>query len=94
MPLSDFARARDSDPWTSHAAADQVAKRQHFDRILETLMKHGALGKDGIARHSGLDPNQISRRLPEMEKLFLVRPTGKIVKSKANRDEREWDIYG
>jgi predicted transcriptional regulator len=93
MLHSEFPRARSSDPWTSHAAADQVASNQHFEKILETLRQHGALGKDGIARVSGLRPDQVWRRLSEMEKMGLIFQTGRTVKSDAGRQEREWNIY-
>lgn len=87
-----FARARNDDPWTSHAAADKVANDQHFEKILNTLRKHGPLGKDGIARMAGLRPDQVWRRLSEMEHACLIRQTGKTVRSDAGRQEREWNI--
>jgi predicted ArsR family transcriptional regulator len=54
------------------------------------LKAHGALGKDGIATHSGLEPNQVARRLNELEKMSLIELTGKTVKSSSGRNEREW----
>ena len=89
---SEFPRARALDPWTSHAAAEKVANDQHFERILNTLRKCGPLGKDGIAKESGLRPDQVWRRLSEMEKIELIRQTGKTVRSNAGRQEREWCI--
>lgn len=91
--FSDFPRARVTDPWTSHAAAEKVAGAQHFEQIIATLRQHGALGKDGIARLSGLRPDQVWRRLSEMEKLGLISQTGRTVKSDAGRQEREWNIH-
>jgi predicted transcriptional regulator len=90
--ISHFDRARVTDPWTSHAAAEKVANDQHFERILNTLRKHGPLGKDGIAKESGLRPDQVWRRLSEMEKIELIRQTGQTVRSDAGRQEREWCI--
>ena len=55
-------------------------------------MLNGPQGKDGIADRSTLDPNQVARRLKEMMQLGLVRLTGKTVKSKSNREEREWEL--
>ena len=89
-----FARARNNDPTTSMEAAASIPKEMHYDIILRTLYSYGALGKDGIARHSGLRPDQVWRRLSELNKLNLIRPTGKLVKSDAGRNEQEWDIYG
>jgi hypothetical protein len=48
------------------------------------------MGKDGIARHSGLTGAQVDRRLHEMAKVNLVELTGKKVLSDAGRPEREW----
>jgi predicted ArsR family transcriptional regulator len=56
------------------------------------LLEHGPLGKDGIARLTGLNPNQVARRLPELKKAGLVSTTGQTVYSDAGRSEREWTL--
>jgi predicted ArsR family transcriptional regulator len=61
-----------------------------MELIHNCLHEHGPLGKDGIARVTKLTGNQIARRLPEMEKMNLVKETGNLVKSDAGRAEREW----
>jgi len=90
--LPIFNRARISDPVTSYEAADSAKDlaSKHFGIIVDCLKAHGALGKDGIAQHSGLDRNQVSRRLNELEKMNLIQLTGRTVKSSAGRNEREW----
>ena len=87
-----FPRARNSDPLTSFQAADlakELAKK-HGLLIVDCLVKHGPMGKDGIATHTGLDGNQVARRLKELETLGLIELTGKTVASKSGRAEREW----
>lgn len=90
--LPIFNRVRCSDPVTSYEAADAAKDlaTKHFSTIVECLHAHGALGKDGIARHSGLDANQVARRLNELQKMNLIQLTGRTVKSQAGRNEREW----
>ena len=86
-----FKRARSLDPSTSHAAAEQVDfAKQHFDLIVDCLQRFGARGKDGIAELTGLDGNQVARRLPEMARVGLVELTGRTTKSNSGRAEREW----
>lgn len=87
-----FLRARLTDPATSHAAADAAKDfvPAHYTAILDVLKHYGPMGKDGISAHGSLEANQIARRLKEMQKLGLIMLTGRLVKSKANRDEREW----
>jgi len=93
FPLPEFPRVRNSDPATSHQAAASITDvNSHYAQILEALSTIGPLGKDGISFYSKLDPNQIARRLNEMQKLGLIRLTGKTVKSNSNRQEREWTI--
>jgi len=77
---------------TSHQAAESIKQTapQHMELIHNCLHEHGPLGKDGIARITKLTGNQIARRLPEMEKMKLVKETGNLVKSDAGRSEREW----
>lgn len=88
-----FHRARTMDPTTSHQAAEEIKKvaPQHMELIHNCLHEHGPLGKDGIARHTGLNGNQIARRLPEMQRIGLVKETGFTVPSDAGRQEREWE---
>jgi len=92
--LPIFNRVRNSDPITSYEAADSAKDlaSKHFSMIVDCLKAHGALGKDGIARHSGLDSNQVSRRLSELSKMDLIELTGSTVKSKSGRNEREWKV--
>jgi predicted ArsR family transcriptional regulator len=61
-----------------------------MQRIHECLHENGPLGKDTIGLITQMNPNQISRRLPEMEKMGLVELTGKTVTSLSGRQEREW----
>jgi predicted transcriptional regulator len=90
--LPIFNRVRCSDPVTSYEAADAAKDlaSKHFSIIVDCLKAHGALGKDGIAQHSGLEANQVARRLNELLKLGLIELTGNKVKSKSGRNEREW----
>jgi len=90
--LPIFNRVRCSDPITSYEAADAAKDlaTKHFAIIVDCLTANGALGKDGIARHSGLEANQVARRLNELLKLGLIELTGSKVKSKSGRNEREW----
>ena len=92
--LPIFNRVRASDPITSYEAADSAKDlaSKHFSIIVDTLKAHGALGKDGIAKHSGLDPNQVARRLNELSNMNLIELTGRTVKSKSGRNEREWKV--
>jgi predicted ArsR family transcriptional regulator len=85
-------RVRNTDPVTSHAAADQAKDlaRQHFDKIVDCLQRFGARGKDGIAELTGLNGHQVGKRLPELAKIGLVELTGQVTKSKSGRAEREW----
>jgi len=90
--LPIFNRVRCSDPVTSYEAADAAKDlaSKHFIIIVDCLKAHGALGKDGIARRSGLDRNQVSRRLNELLKIGLIELTGNKVKSDSGLNEREW----
>ena len=90
--LPIFNRVRTSDPVTSYEAADAAKDlaSKHFSIIVDCLKAHGALGKDGIARRSGLDRNQVSRRLNELLKIGLIELTGNKVKSDSGLNEREW----
>jgi len=92
--LPIFNRVRASDPVTSYEAAESSKDlaSKHFGIIVDCLKAHGALGKDGIAQHSGLDSNQVARRLNELSNMGLIELTGRTVKSKSGRNEREWTV--
>lgn len=87
-----FQRARAMDPITSHQAAESIKKTapQHMQLIHDALHEYGPMGKDRIASILNMNPNQVSRRLPEMEKMKLVELTGYTVESFSGRQEREW----
>ena len=94
MMTFDHPRVRRSDPitsWVAAGSAKDLAKA-HATKIIQCLTNHGNLGKDGIAHHTGLDANQVARRLHELEKEGEICLTGNVVKSKSNRLEREWKI--
>ena len=81
--------ARNSDPYTSHLAAQAMNPSAHYVLIIDAL-KVSEAGKTLIAKRAGLDHNQVSRRLNELEKQGIIGLTGKTVKSDTNRQEREW----
>jgi predicted transcriptional regulator len=91
-PLDIFPRVRKDDPITSFEAADSVKElaSKHHSAIVECLVKNGPLGKDGIARLTGLESNQVARRLNELKVMGFILPTGNNVKSNSGRNEREW----
>ena len=87
-----FIRARATDAITSFKAADSIkdVAKMHQEVIVACLQRFGPLGKDGIAKQTGLDSTQVSRRLKELQTLDLIELTGKEVKSNSGRAEREW----
>jgi predicted ArsR family transcriptional regulator len=90
--MFEFIRARTTDAITSFKAADSIkdVAKMHQEVIVACLQRFGPLGKDGIARQTGLDSNQVARRMNELQKLDLIELTGKEVKSNSGRAEREW----
>jgi predicted ArsR family transcriptional regulator len=87
-----FFRAKTTDAITSFKAADSIkdVAKMHQEVIVACLQRFGPLGKDGIAMHTGLQSNQVARRMNELEKLDLIELTGKQVTSNSGRQEREW----
>ena len=87
-----FFRAKTTDAITSFKAADSIkdVAKMHQEVIVACLQRFGPLGKDGIAMHTGLQNNQVARRMNELEKLDLIELTGKQVTSNSGRQEREW----
>ena len=89
----DEPAARRSDPETSKQAAiaaKEMAAR-HQGIVLKALQQHGPAGKDRLAAVTSLTGVQICRRLTELQRMGLIRPTGNTVQSTAGRNEREWE---
>jgi len=84
-----YTKARNSDPYTSHLAANSINPSAHYALIIDAL-KVSSAGKTLIAKRSGLHHGQVARRLNELEKQGIIGLTGKTVKSDSNRQEREW----
>lgn len=84
--------ARRTDPRTSHIAAALTAdfKGNHCDRILAVLRRHPDLTVDEIAKHSGLNSQQVNKRLPELENECKAFTTGDTRPSASGRPERVW----
>jgi predicted transcriptional regulator len=92
--MFEFFRARATDAITSFKAADSIkdVAKMHQEVIVACLQRFGPLGKDGIAKQTGLESNQVARRLSELEKMDLIELTGNKVQSLSGRAEREWRI--
>ena len=90
--MFQFFRSRANDAITSFksAASAKDLAIQHQEVIVACLKRFGPLGKDGIANHTGLQSNQVARRLKELQTLGLIQLTGKEVMSDSLRKEREW----
>lgn len=67
-----------------------MSDTSHHGVIVQCLRDYGPLGKDGIARRTGLLVNQCSRALPVLERGGLIEQTGRTVFSDSRRQEREW----
>lgn len=67
-------RARRTDPTTSHAAAKRAENfvGTHVEQIQEALVFAQGTARE-ISAVCGLTVEQIDRRLPEMQRAFLVR---------------------
>jgi predicted ArsR family transcriptional regulator len=85
-------KARNTDPITSHMAAESAKElaRQHHARILQVLGTYGPCGVSQIAEQAELQPHQVGKRMKELEKEGLIALTGKLVRNRTGRAEREW----
>ena len=93
MTILRFPRARNTDPVTSLASADQADRlsAHHYELIIQAL-KFGSNGCSGIASLCGLHKSQVARRLSELESRGRIKLTGYVVTSNSNRIEREWRV--
>ena len=90
-----FQRARLKDPETSKKAGQSVKSSAyvHAEIIYWCLNKYGPMGKDQIKKLCVFkDGSTVTRRLPELQKMNLIEPTGKEVVSESGWREREWRV--
>ena len=89
FPNLQFPRVRNTDPDTSHAAADQAAElaTKHHGIIMVALETTGTIYD--IAARTDLDHNAVARRMSELERLDLAYPEGQ-KKGASGRMCRVW----
>jgi len=89
FPNLQFPRVRNTDPDTSHAAADQAAElaTKHHLIIMVALETPGTIYD--IADRTDLDHNAVARRMSELERMDLVYTDGK-KKGASGRMCRVW----
>lgn len=89
FPNLQFPRVRNTDPDTSHAAADQAAElaTKHHGIIMVALETPGTIYD--IAARTDLDHNAVARRMSELERLDLAYPEGQ-KKGASGRMCRVW----
>lgn len=91
------ARARRTDPATSHEAAARVAEfsSAHHQRVMDALRRAGGrAGAEQIAHIAGMDAYAARKRLPELQALGAVRATEETAMTRSGRRERVWVVVG
>ena len=85
----NFPRVRNTDPDTSHAAADQATDlaTKHHGIIIAALEQPGTIYD--IAARTDLDHNAVARRMSELERMDLVYTDGQ-KKGASGRMCRVW----
>jgi hypothetical protein len=91
------ARARRSDPPTSHAAAESVGDLRESQRaVLATFLEHGPMHDELLIARYGQQPPQsesgLRTRRCELFNLDLLRATGGIAKTSYGRDTAVWEL--
>ncbi len=88
----DLPLCRASDPITSYQSADKAKafKATQGDLIVSVLLRHGNLGKDGIAARCRLSGVAVARRIKELRECGRVVATGEKVLSTMGNPETEW----
>ena len=74
-PYTDTPRARNTDPATSHLAAERIRPklRAQQQAVLDALAKWPGSTAVELAKVSGLDRYLVSRRLPELVPVHVRR---------------------
>lgn len=94
--LDTSARARASDPDTSHQAAQDARglAAQHERAIIRALHQRGRKGgtKDELGADTGLEPVQVARRMAGLRESGAVVDSGRRRKTRSGRDATVWAI--
>lgn len=90
-------RARRGDPWTSHAAAEQVERIRESQRaVLDVLADEGPMTDEQIATALafagvGMSPSGARTRRKELVDAGLVRDSGRTTFTRSNRQTIIWE---
>jgi hypothetical protein len=88
----DFAyHARAHDPATSQEAAQNLDFAKKFCAIILVALKRRPGTFEDLARRTGLRPDQVWRRLPDLQKANLARPTSVTKRGSSGRSQRIWE---
>lgn len=85
--------ARRSDPATSHAAAERAQgfAASQRGRIYLALIGHGPMTAKELVTHIVMTDVQVCRRLPELQRLGLVRPLVEAGRPVVRDGSRVWE---
>lgn len=88
------ALARNTDPITSHIAADRVHEFSgaHKQQILAALRLFGPMTADEISTYINLSGHKILKRLSELHGDRLIAPTGQLKVAMSGRPQRVWGM--
>ena len=86
-------RSRAADPTTSKEAEKRVPEfsAKMYKRIYEELCKGEGTYED-LSVRMGLRHDQLSKRLPEMQRLGIIDVTGEVKEGSSGRLQRIWKI--
>jgi len=93
QPNESIKLARNSDPATSHMAAERVREfaPTHRGDILRVLSLKGPMTVDQIACEAGLPSQAVNKRLPELQRLGMANPLDGVLRpSDSGRMARVW----
>lgn len=82
---------RTGDPETSKQAAHRVGEFANtFMAVIYHELKKGDATFEELSRSTGLRPDQVWRRLPDLEKLGLAQATDLTRRGSGGRNQRVW----
>lgn len=88
----DFAdHARVTDLHTSQEAAQQLDFAKELCAVILAALKKRPGTFEDLARRTGLRPDQVWRRLPDLQKANLARPSTVTKRGSSGRSQRIWE---